>query len=279
MSVTGLLRDPAGRFSPLKTVVLLLVLWPAAALAWRWQVHGLGPRPINEAIHITGHWAVRFLLLSLAVTPARAVLDWPRAAILRRLLGVTAACYAGGHLLLYGLDQRWNLGKIAGELALRFYLAIGFVALLGLLTLAITSTNGWQKRLKRNWKRLHRLTYGIAVLALFHYFLQSKIDVFDATFAAGLFCWLMLWRIAPAGWRGRLLPLPILAVTAGVATAVVETAWYGLGTNVDPLRVLAANLAGPRPAIEVTAAGLALAVVAALRAAWRRTRPAVRRPA
>jgi sulfoxide reductase heme-binding subunit YedZ len=276
-ATAGLLRDPAGRPSALKTVALLLVLWPAAALALRWQMHTLGPRPLTEAIHVAGHWAVRFLLLSLAVTPARVVLAWSRPIILRRMLGVTAACYAGGHLLLFALDQQWNLLKIASEIALRFYLTIGFVALLGLLALAITSTNAWQRRLKRNWKRLHRLTYGIAVLALLHYFLQSKANVADATFAAGVFFWLMLWRLAPARWRGRLLPLPALALVAGLATALAEAAWYGLATSgVDPLRVLAANLDvtfGPRPAVWVLAAGLAVALLAALLAWWRR-RPA-----
>jgi sulfoxide reductase heme-binding subunit YedZ len=281
--LTGLLRDPAGRLSALKTVTLLLVLWPALALALRWQMHDLGARPINEAIHVTGHWAVRFLLITLAVTPARMVLAWPRVVMLRRMIGVTTACYAGLHLLLYVFDQQGNLAKVGSEIVLRFYLTIGFVALLGLLVLAITSTNAWQRRLKRNWKRLHRLVYVIAILALLHYFLQSKANVADATFAAGVFCWLMFWRLAPTRWRGRLLPLPALALAAGLATALVEAAWYGLATSgVDPLVVLAANLDvtfGPRPAVWVLVAGLGVATIAALLAAWRWARPSVRRPA
>lgn len=94
-TVTGLARDPAGRFSWLKTAVLLFALSHAVVLLLRWQAHDLGPRPITEAIHVTGLWTIRFLLLSLAVTPARAVLDWGRVVMLRRMLGVTAACYAG----------------------------------------------------------------------------------------------------------------------------------------------------------------------------------------
>jgi sulfoxide reductase heme-binding subunit YedZ len=261
-------RDPAGRFSPLKTVTLLLVLLPAARLAVLWALGDLGARPITEVLHGLGDWTVRFLLLTLAVTPARVVLDWPGVVKLRRLLGVTTACYAGAHLSLYGVDQMWALGTIASEIVLRFYLTIGFVALLMLGALAVTSTDGWQKRLGRRWKLLHRLVFVLLPLALWHYFLQSKSDVTSAAFFTGLACWLMLWRLAPRPWRGRLLVLPPLALLAGLATAGIEAAWYGLATNAPAWRVLAANLDvtfGPRPAVSVMLCGLAVFVVALLR--------------
>ena len=154
-------------------------------------------------LHGLGDWTIRFLLLTLAVTPARAVLDWPGVVKLRRMLGVTAACYAGAHFLLYCIDQNWQPGTVASEIALRFYLTIGFAALLMLGVLAVTSTDGWQKRLGRRWKRLHRLVFVLLPLALFHYFLQSKSDVTDAVFVTGLACWLLLWRLAPQRWQGR----------------------------------------------------------------------------
>ena len=251
------------------------MLVPAARLAVLWGLDGLGARPITEVLHGLGDWTVRFLLLTLAVTPARAVFDWPGVVKLRRLLGVTTACYAGAHLSLYGVDQMWALGTIASEIVLRFYLTIGFVTLLMLGVLAVTSTDGWQKHLGRRWKLLHRLVFVLLPLALWHYFLQSKADVTSAAFFTGLACWLMLWRLAPRPWRGRLLLLPPLALLAGLATAGIEAAWYGLATNAPAWRVLAANLDvtfGPRPAVSVVLCGLAVFVVALLRRTLARRR-------
>ena len=97
------------------------------------------------------------------MTPARALFDWMPLVQIRRRIGVAAALYAGAHFLIYVLDQKWNLVVVATEIVKRFYLTIGFVALLVLVALAITSTDGWQKRLRRNWKRLHWLIYPAAV--------------------------------------------------------------------------------------------------------------------
>jgi sulfoxide reductase heme-binding subunit YedZ len=268
--------DPAGRFSALKTGCLLFCLLPAALVLQQALAGTLGPRPITEAIHQVGDWTVRLLLLTLAVTPARALLDWPRVVLLRRMLGVATACYASLHITLYAMDQQWNLWVVASEIVRRFYLTIGFVALLGLLTLAITSTDGWQKHLRGRWKKLHRLVFPIAVLGLFHYFIQSKIDVTSATFYAGLFCWLMLWRALPRRWQGRALALPGLVIGAGLATAAVEALWYGLATRVPALLVLAANLdlARWRPAWQVAAAGFAVLLVVLVRRGLGRLRRA-----
>ena len=266
--VSAIWQDHARKFAPLKFVVFLLVLWPAVWLGLRWLNHDLGGRPITELIHGFGDWAVRFAVIALAVSAARPVLDWPRALLLRRMLGVTAACYAAAHFTLYCVDQKWNLLRVASEIIHRFYLTIGFVALLGLLVLAITSTDGWQRRLAGNWKRLHKLVFPVAVLALFHYFLQSKADVTDAVLLFGFFAWLVLWRQAPRRWQGRLALLPILAVAAALLTAAVEAAWYGLATGVRAERVLLANLDvafGPRPAVEILIWGFLLFAVAAVR--------------
>jgi sulfoxide reductase heme-binding subunit YedZ len=268
-------RDPAGRFSWIKTGVLLGALAPAVVLALRWHAGALGPRPITEAIHVTGLWAIRFLMITLAVTPARAVLDWPRVVMLRRMLGVTAACYAGAHLTLYAYDQKWNLLKVASEIALRFYLTVGFVTLLGLLALAITSTNGWQRRLGAAWKRLHRIVYVLGVFALYHYAVQSKADVTEPVFVAGLFAWLMYWRREPRRWQGKLWPIPLLTLAAALSAAVAEAAWYALRNHADFMLVLQTNLDfgyGPRPAVVVLFAGGALFLAAALRRLAKRRR-------
>jgi len=267
-------KDHAGRFSLLKATTFLLTLYPALLLLGRWAAGDLGGRPYTEAIHRSGDWAVRFLILALAVTPMRAVLNWPRVVLLRRMLGVAAAAYAALHLLLYLGDQKWNLWIAASEIVLRFYLTIGFVALCVLVALAITSTDAWQRRLRQNWKRLHRWVFPAAALALFHYALQSKVNVTDALFWAGVFVWLMAWRYLPRTRQTNLAVLAVLAPLAALATAAIEVAWYGLATRVDPWRVAAANLdfaPDRRPASQVLVLAMAVVAVAALcRVRWRR---------
>lgn len=251
-----------------RLVTLAGLCLPALELAWRWYIDDLGPKPVTVATHSTGDWAVIFLLLSLAMTPARSVFDWMPLIHVRRRIGVAAALYAGAHLLIYVLDQKWNLIVVATEIAKRFYLTIGFVALLALAMLAVTSTDGWQKRLKRNWKRLHWLIYPAALLALVHFFIQSKIKIAEPAFAAGLFAWLMLWRALPARLQRSFAGLAVLAAAATLATVVFETAWYGLVNGIDPIRVLAANLDPElafRPAHKVLIASLLVMLAVALR--------------
>lgn len=260
--------DRRGRLHPLRAAVFTLLLLPAAWLAARSALDMLGARPLQAAIHSTGYWAAWIFMASLVVSPAKAVFAAPNIVVVRRMIGVAAACYAGVHLLLYVTDQNWRLWVVVTEIALRAYLTIGFVALLGLAALAVTSTDGWVKRLGRNWKRLHKLAYGLAVLALIHFFLQSKADVSQATIAAGVFAWAMIWRLLPAGRDRGLLPLLGLAAAAAAAAALIEWAWYQFATHVDPLRVLHGELDvtfGLHPAGMVLMLGLLVAGVSALR--------------
>jgi len=253
----------------LRQATLALLCLPALWLAWRWYSDDLGARPVTEATHFTGDWAVVFLLCSLVLTPARAAFDWMPLVQIRRRVGVAAALYAGLHFFIYVADQKWDLIVVAMEIAKRFYLTIGFAALLALTALAITSTNGWQRRLKRNWKRLHWLIFPAAVLAILHFFIQSKANVGEATVAAGLFAWLILWRVLPARLRISYLGLALLAVGATLAALGFELAWYGLVNHVAPMRLLMADInpdLAPRPTLKVLLAGItALALVAARR--------------
>ncbi len=252
----------------LRLATLILLCLPALHLGWRWYADDLGARPVTEATHVTGDWAVVLLLASLALTPARSVFDWMPLVQIRRRIGVAAALYAGLHFTIYVADQKWNLIVVALEIAKRFYLTIGFVALLSLVALAITSTDGWQKRLRRNWKRLHWLIYPTAVLAILHFFIQSKANVGEATVAAGLFGWLMIWRFLPTRLRTQYLGLALLAVGATVAALAFELAWYGLVNHVDPMRVLIADTdldLAPRPTLKVLLSAIAVIVLVALR--------------
>lgn len=261
--------DRAGRLSWLKLVLFLACLAPACELALAYRLDALGAKPVTALIHGTGEWAVRFLLASLAITPLRRIADWPKLILVRRMLGVTAMAYALAHLILYVVDQNFDLAKVVSEIALRIYLTIGFVALAGLIALGATSTDAAIRNMGPNWHRLHRLVYTITVLGLVHYFLQAKIDVSAPVFWTGVFLLLMGWRImrkvrAPE----RPWALLLLAIAAALLTAGLEAAWYGLASGVPANLVLAANLdfSGPvRPAWWVLAVGLALPVTALVR--------------
>lgn len=252
----------------LRLVTLIGLCLPALELAWRWYNGDLEPRPVTVATHSTGDWAVIFLMLSLAMTPARALLDWMPLVQIRRRIGVAAALYAGAHFLIYVLDQKWNLIVVATEIIKRFYLTIGFVTLLMLVALAITSTDGWQKRLRRNWKRLHWLIYPAAFIAIVHFFIQSKVKIGEPAFTAGLFAWLMLWRVLPSKLQRDYLGLVLLGVSATLATVVFEAAWYWLVNGRDPIVALLANLDPElvfRPAQKVLIASLLVIAAMALR--------------
>lgn len=237
-------RERNGRFSPLGFAVFLAILAPGAHLAYGLLAGTLGAKPVTEVLHGAGDWAIRFLLLSLLVSPLRRVSGWGKLIGIRRMLGLAAAGYALAHLGLYVVDQSFDLAKVASEIVLRVYLTIGFVALVGLLALAATSTDGAIRRMGQTWHRLHRLTYAIAVLAAVHFFLQSKADVTEAVLMAGFLMALFACRIVQKIGLRLASPLVLagIAVFAGLATAGIEYLWYALATGVPAERVLAANL-------------------------------------
>ncbi|MCB1434105.1 MAG: sulfoxide reductase heme-binding subunit YedZ, partial [Alphaproteobacteria bacterium] len=180
--------------------------------------------------------------------------------------------------------EKFNLIFVASEIALRIYLTIGFAAVLGLAVLAATSTDAMVRRLGKRWKPLHKLIYVIAPLAVLHFFLQSKIDVSEAVLMAGLFILLMSYRVV----IGRKFPVsPVVLSTAAVvaagATALIEFAWYGLATGVDPWAVAKANVMisfGLRPAPLVLLTGIAVTFIVSLRRRFAAPRSALReRPA
>lgn len=280
-------RDRRGKFLPFKAAVFASLFVPGALYAMWLATGALGGRPVIEAIHGTGLWAIRFLLVSLAITPFARALELPQLLLVRRNVGVAAACYAVAHLALYVVDQNFKLLTVASEIALRFYLTIGFAALLVLLALAITSTDAWVRKLGRNWKRLHRLAYPLGAVTLLHFYIQLKLNVSEAVFVSGLFIWLMAWRSLPEAWRRRqgiAYPAAMygsLAVVSGLATAALEFAWYATTTKVNPWRVLYANEAidrGLRPAHWVFVTAMAFTVMFVLRRLTRTTAP-VRRAA
>ncbi len=257
-----------GRFSPLKAVVLAGLFVPAGWIVFLAATGALDPKIVTEMIHRTGLWAIRFLLLSLLVTPLIRSARYPKLVAVRRMVGVAAFAYASAHLALYVVDQHYDLAHVAGEIARRFYLTIGFVAFLGLAALAATSTDAMIRRLGPKWRTLHALIYGIGVLALLHFMIQAKADVTEPLIMTGLFLALMLFRFAlkrgaPA-WAAALAG----AALSPPLTALIEAGWYALVRHIPFWEVLSANIDPDmafRPSAYVLAGGAALFLVAVLR--------------
>lgn len=265
------LREKSGRWSPEKIVAFALAIAPALWLAGLVALDQLGARPVTEVIHFIGRWTVRLVLLALLITPARRILNWGKLINARRTLGVAAACYAVFHFTLYIVDQKYDLAKVASEIALRFYLTIGFAALLGLIALGVTSTDAAVRRLGSRWGTLHKAVYVIGVLAVVHFALQKKLDIYEPTLMAGLLAWLLAYR-ALYKWRREvgLIGLAALALFATIFTMLFEALWYGALTGVSPARVIALNFMFTldiRPAWWVLAASLAV-IAAYLVAQW-----------
>ncbi len=263
-------KDRSGKVSAWKTLVLIGCCLPAVYMTTQWCLGVFTSRPLNQAMLMTGVWAVWFLLLSLAVSPARSIFGLPKLIQIRRMLGLAAAAYTVAHLVFYGAMEGFNLPFVVSEIIHRFYLTIGFIAVVGFVVLSITSTDASIRSLGKRWKLLHRLIYPIAVLSLWHFFLTQKIDVSLAVLPTGLFLWLMLWRGLPASAERALSGLLLLAILAGAGTIALEYAWYALATFVPASRVLEANwhwgARGPRPSFWVTLDGLAVVLAALL---WR----------
>jgi len=263
-------NDRAGRLSLLKLSVFIGLFLPAAWLAGLALTQDLGARPLNTAIHFAGLWMVRFLLITLAITPGRKLFRWAELILVRRMLGVATFAYGLLHLTLYVVDQNLDLIRVASEIWLRIYLTIGFVALLGLTALAVTSTDGWVRRLGgKRWQALHRIVYPVAMLGLIHFFMQSKLNIFDAALMSGFFLWLMSYRLwVRWGEIGSIPSLLGLATGSAVATALAEAGWYAVASRVPAMKVLEANLGfavGIRPAWWVLIVALGVTLLVALR--------------
>lgn len=192
-----------------KTLVHLAALTPLAILGWQmWDVartgsDALGADPVAEIEHRLGLWALRFLVLVLAITPLRQLTGWNRLARFRRMIGLYAFAYASLHFAAYlGLDLRGYWTQVFEDIAKRPYITVGFLAWLLLVPLAVTSTSGWIRRLGRNWARLHMLVYPVAVLAVLHFWWLVKSDLREPALYAALVAALLGYRIRKR-WQSR----------------------------------------------------------------------------
>ena len=147
-------------------LVWLLVL---IAMELRQQNSGLGAQPSEALLHYLGEWALILLLFAFAVSPLRRRMGWPGLGQNRRLIGLFAFAYVVLHVLTYaGLYVQFQLAELVDDFVHRPYITVGIAAFLALLLMAVTSTQGWRRRLQKNWRRLHRLIYVAAPLAVVH---------------------------------------------------------------------------------------------------------------
>ena len=162
-----------------KVVVFLLALAPAGILAWRLFTSNLGPDPVATLQHGTGDWTIRFIVITLCITPFRRMLKLPQLIRFRRMLGLFAFFYVCLHFLTYlGPDQSFDFAGMLKDVAKRPFITVGFLGFLLLIPLAITSTAGMIRRLGgRRWRILHRLIYVTAILGVIHYYWLVKSDV------------------------------------------------------------------------------------------------------
>ncbi len=199
----------------IKVVVFIACLAPLAWLLWRffgatprdmstWGV-GLGANPIEKITHATGDWTIRFLLITLSITPLRKLLSVPALIKFRRMLGLFAFFYACLHFTTYiWLDKFFNLHEMLVDIAKRKFITVGFTAFVLLIPLALTSTTGWIRRLGgKRWQALHRLIYVSAILGVIHYLWLVKADIRKPLMDGAILAVLLLHRVVV--WIGPIL--------------------------------------------------------------------------
>ncbi|MFC2034637.1 sulfite oxidase heme-binding subunit YedZ [Chloroflexota bacterium] len=180
----------------LQVLVYIAALLPLAVLAWDFAQGRLTANPIQEITLRTGTYSLVLLVLSLACTPINIVFGFKPVLQLRRPLGLYGFMYASLHFLnIIGMDYGFNFRLLREDVFGKGYIWVGFVALLVLLPVAITSTKGWVKRLGKNWKRLHWLVYLGALLAVGHFLLLVKSDMREPLIYGAIVVLLLIIRL------------------------------------------------------------------------------------
>jgi len=189
----------------LRVGVFALCALPALLLSLGFFQGTLGANPVERLLNGTGAWGLRFLLVTLAVTPLRWATGLAWVVRLRRQIGLWAFFYATAHFSLFAVfEHGLSLTAIVSDIYQRPFILVGASALLLLLPLALTSTQGWIRRLGRNWKRLHWLIYPAAILGVVHFFWLIKADRWtEPLIYAAILAVLLGWRALRRGRAGR----------------------------------------------------------------------------
>ena len=204
----------------LKVVIFLACLGPLAVLTWKAFHQLLGANPVDVITRSTGKWTLIFLLLTLAITPARRLLRTPWLIRFRRMLGLFAFFYGSLHLMTYvWLDQFFNLQSMLHDIAKRKFITAGMTAFALMVPLALTSTAGWIRRMGgKRWQKLHRLIYFSAAVGVIHFLWLVKADRSRPIAYGSVLLALLLFRVAT--WMlGRMRARPARPmITSGVLT-------------------------------------------------------------
>ncbi len=186
----------------IKPSVFVACLLPLVWLTFAVLTDNLGANPIEALTRETGEWTLRWLLITLCMTPLRKATGWNWPIRIRRMLGLFAFFYVCVHLSTYlWLDQFFDWGEIGRDILKRPFIAVGMLAFVLLVPLAVTSTNAMMRRLGRNWARLHQLVYVIPALGVLHFWWLVKADVREPLIYALLYLLLMLLRWRPVTLR------------------------------------------------------------------------------
>jgi len=196
-----------------KVLVFVAALLPAGYLTFAIFTDGLGANPAEALQTQTGIWALRFMVLTLAVTPIRRLTKWNQVIQYRRMLGLFTFFYAFLHLLAYAvLDRYFDFAGVWEDVAKRPFITAGMIAFVLMVPLAITSTKGWIRRLGRRWQLLHRLIYLSAIAAAVHYLWKVKITagspVYYALLIGALLAFRIVWQIRTRRPKPAELRLP-----------------------------------------------------------------------
>lgn len=187
----------------MKPALFVACLLPLAYVGWKFATDRLGANPIRELEIETGLWTLRFLAVTLSITPARKAFGWNSLVKYRRMLGVFTFVYACVHLSMWvGVDWFFAWSDMWGEIVKHKYILIGMTTWLVMLPLAITSTKGWVRRLGKRWTTLHRLVYVAAITGTIHYLWAVKKDTFFPLVYLGAFGLLLGYRVV-AEWGKR----------------------------------------------------------------------------
>jgi sulfoxide reductase heme-binding subunit YedZ len=261
-------QDRNRHFSWLKAGTFALMLAPAVSLIHDLATGEFGPVPLGGLTYWSGLWATALLLLVLAITPAMTILRWRRLILVRRMVGVAALAYTIAHLFIYFALRLWNFSSIANEMATRLSLIVATASTIGLIALGATSLDAAIRRMgARRWQRLHNTVYALTALALLHYLMSPGIFP-DQFLLAGLFFWLMAWRVLERRGRGNHAgALALLAVASCGFAALLEIGclWAFRGYRVPEIFNIYFTLAlGIPPAWTILAAGIVIAVAVAI---------------
>lgn len=186
-------KPSVGFFKPL---VFILCLMPLGLLLAGLYNDDLGPNPVESMIRTLGDWGIYFLLIGLSITPARQIFSLPWIIRYRRMIGLFSFFYVSLHFLSYiWFEQFFNVDEIINDIIKRPFITIGFICFIMLVPLVVTSTNRMQKRLKKNWGRLHKLVYLVSILAILHYFMMIKADYFMPVILLVILSFLLFYRV------------------------------------------------------------------------------------